>query len=149
MSFTALLCSDGSELAHHALVAGLAVVAPPDRVVIATVIDLADPTLVVGTGMAGGVMTPIEAARDHEETMAAARTELEATRTALGLEGAETELLAGAAGPAICDFAATLPASVVIIGTSGRSGLKRAVLGSVSDYVVRNAPCPVVTTRPA
>ena len=28
----------------------------------------------------------------------------------------------------------------------GRSGLKRAVLGSVSDQVVRHASCPVVVT---
>ena len=148
MALTALLCTDGSELAHHALVAGLAVVAPPDRVVIVTVVDVADPTLVVGTGMAGGVMTPIEAAQDQEVRMSSAQAELEAARTALGLDGAETEILVGAAGPAICDFAATLPASVVVLGTSGRSGLKRAVLGSVSDHVVRNAPCPVVTTGP-
>ena len=31
--------------------------------------------------------------------------------------------------------------------THGRGGLKRAVLGSVTDYVTRHAPCPVLTVR--
>ena len=57
-------------------------------------------------------------------------------------------ILTGAPGPAVCDLATSLPASVVVMGTRGRGGLRRTVLGSVSDHVVRNAPCPVVTTGP-
>ena len=34
----------------------------------------------------------------------------------------------------------------IVRGSRGRGGLRRAVLGSVSDHVVRNAPCPVVVT---
>jgi len=33
------------------------------------------------------------------------------------------------------------------MGSRGRGGVKRALLGSVSDYVTRNAPCSVVITR--
>ena len=33
-----------------------------------------------------------------------------------------------------------------MVGSRGRGGLKRAVLGSVSDHIVRNAPCPVLVT---
>jgi nucleotide-binding universal stress UspA family protein len=36
----------------------------------------------------------------------------------------------------------------MVVGTRGRGGLRRAVLGSVSDHVVRNAPCPVVVVGP-
>jgi nucleotide-binding universal stress UspA family protein len=39
-----------------------------------------------------------------------------------------------------------LGARAVVLGTRGRGGIARALLGSVSDYVVRNAPCPVVVT---
>ena len=39
MAFTVLLCADGSELAEQALADGLAVCRPPDRVVVATVIE--------------------------------------------------------------------------------------------------------------
>jgi nucleotide-binding universal stress UspA family protein len=35
------------------------------------------------------------------------------------------------------------------MGSRGRGGIKRALLGSVSDYVVRNARCPVVVTGPS
>jgi nucleotide-binding universal stress UspA family protein len=38
-------------------------------------------------------------------------------------------------------------ADYIVIGTRGRGGLERALLGSVADRVVRTAPCPVVTVR--
>jgi nucleotide-binding universal stress UspA family protein len=39
-------------------------------------------------------------------------------------------------------------AAYIVIGTHGRGGLERAMLGSVSDRVVRTAACPVITVRP-
>ena len=39
-------------------------------------------------------------------------------------------------------------ADFVVIGTHGRGGLTRAILGSVAEQVVRHAPCPVLTVRP-
>jgi nucleotide-binding universal stress UspA family protein len=38
-------------------------------------------------------------------------------------------------------------ADLIVIGTHGRGGLDRALLGSVADRVIRLAPCPVVTVR--
>jgi len=38
-------------------------------------------------------------------------------------------------------------ADLVLMGTHGRGGLDRALLGSVADRVVRLAPCPVLTVR--
>ncbi|HEY5934864.1 MAG TPA: universal stress protein [Kofleriaceae bacterium] len=37
---------------------------------------------------------------------------------------------------------------LIVIGTHGRTGLKRVLLGSVAENVVRHAPCPVLATRP-
>ena len=67
---------------------------------------------------------------------------------ALGLTGATTQVLSGHAGQVICNLAAELDASSIVIGSRGRGGIKRAVLGSVSDHVVRHAPCPVVVVGP-
>jgi universal stress protein A len=40
-------------------------------------------------------------------------------------------------------------ADLVIVGSHGRGALGRMLLGSVSDQVVRNAPCPVLVARTA
>jgi nucleotide-binding universal stress UspA family protein len=146
MPFTVLLCTDGSALAEAALARGMAVLTEPGRVVIATVVEPFDTMLVTGTGMASGVMSPDEAQRSHDERLALAQAHTDAARSVLGSDEAETAILSGAPGPALCEFAVSLPADVIVMGTRGRGGIRRAVLGSVSDYVVRNAPCPVVTT---
>jgi len=44
--------------------------------------------------------------------------------------------------------AAEAQAELIVMGTHGRTGVKRLVLGSVAEYVVRHAHCPVVTMRP-
>jgi nucleotide-binding universal stress UspA family protein len=149
MALTVLLCTDGSELAEHALVAGLEVLAPPDRLVLATVVEPIDPMLVVGTGMAAGVVSPPEAERSQQQREAHARALLEEARVSVGIPDAEPIVVAGSPGRAICELAQQLDASVVVLGTRGRGGLRRAVLGSVSDHVVRHAPCPVLVTGPA
>jgi universal stress protein A len=35
----------------------------------------------------------------------------------------------------------------VVIGSHGRAGLKRALVGSVAEGVMRHAPCPVLVVR--
>lgn len=40
-------------------------------------------------------------------------------------------------------------ADLIVIGTHGRGGMSRMLLGSVADRVVRLAPCPVLTVREA
>jgi nucleotide-binding universal stress UspA family protein len=38
-------------------------------------------------------------------------------------------------------------ADLVVLGTHGRGGIDRALLGSVADRVIRTAPCPVLSVR--
>ena len=40
-------------------------------------------------------------------------------------------------------------ADMIVMGTHGRTGLARLVVGSVAEQVVRKGPCPVLTVRPA
>lgn len=150
MAETIVCCTDGSDLAVRALAAGLAVVRPGagDRVIVATVIEPVDPSLVTGAGLAGGVMTPEGLDEMAEANRAEGQQHVDDTVTALGLTDADTAVLIGAPGPALCDLATSASAHALVIGSRGRGGIKRALLGSVSDHVVRNAPCPVVITTP-
>ena len=50
-------------------------------------------------------------------------------------------------GQAIIDAANEENAFCIVMGTRGRSKLKKALLGSVSDYVVKNADIPVVVVK--
>jgi nucleotide-binding universal stress UspA family protein len=49
--------------------------------------------------------------------------------------------------PASTILEAAKVVDMVVIGTHGRSGLKRLVLGSVAEKVVRGAPCPVLVVH--
>jgi nucleotide-binding universal stress UspA family protein len=60
---------------------------------------------------------------------------------------ARVVLRAGAPYREILDLATDERADLIVIGTHGRGGIDRALLGSVADRVVRLAPCPVLTVR--
>jgi nucleotide-binding universal stress UspA family protein len=142
-----LLCTDGSEASIQALAAGLALVGGEATYQIVTVVEPPNPMIVTGGGHAGGVMTAGEYEELQDQILAAAREVIAETRTALSIGEVEGVVLEGAPGPAICEHAEHLGARAVVIGSRGRGGLRRAVLGSVSDHVVRKAPCPVIVTN--
>jgi nucleotide-binding universal stress UspA family protein len=48
---------------------------------------------------------------------------------------------------AILTAARKLRVDLIVIGTHGRRGLSRMLLGSVAEDIVRRAPCPVLTIR--
>lgn len=52
------------------------------------------------------------------------------------------------AAPAIVDLARSEQAALIAMATHGRTGLSRVTVGSVTNSVVHNAPCPVLTMRP-
>lgn len=56
-------------------------------------------------------------------------------------------LLEGIAADAIARVARSKRADVIVMGTHGRSGLARLLMGSVAQRVVGTAPCPVLTVR--
>ena len=59
----------------------------------------------------------------------------------------EQRLVEGDAGDALVAESET--AELVVVGSHGRSGLKAALLGSVSRHVVSHAACPVVVVKVA
>jgi len=59
-----------------------------------------------------------------------------------------TEVRIGSPAAEIVAAATDLHADLICIGTHGRGGIARVLLGSVAELVVRQAPCPVLTVRP-
>jgi universal stress protein A len=93
-------------------------------------------------------MAPLDlftkATPELEGKLAAWRQDAE---TALG-RPASAALLIGDPAAELLRFAAERFAELVVVGTSGRGGVSRLVLGSVADRVVRQAHCPVLVVRP-
>lgn len=53
----------------------------------------------------------------------------------------------GDPGESIVDAATSEQVDIVVVGSHGRGSVGRFLIGSVSDYVVRHAPCPVLVVR--
>jgi nucleotide-binding universal stress UspA family protein len=61
---------------------------------------------------------------------------------------AVTHIRLDAPAEEIAQLASDLEAQLVVIGTHGRRGVRRLLLGSVAEGTVRLAPCPVLVVRP-
>lgn len=60
---------------------------------------------------------------------------------------ADSHVRGGLPADSILDSARTLPADVIVMGTHGRRGLSHALSGSVTEAVLRQSRCPVLTVR--
>jgi nucleotide-binding universal stress UspA family protein len=81
------------------------------------------------------------------EEFAGLRGKLEQLAAECGLRAKVLSEVSPAPAAAIMATAEELGCDLIVLGTHGRSGLARAVLGSVAEGVVRGAPCPVVVMR--
>jgi nucleotide-binding universal stress UspA family protein len=155
MYHNALVAFDGSEAGSAVLAEAAQVVDPKGSVTVIEVID--DVSHVMAQAAGGGIQSGlildpgiaediVAAQRDQAESdLASARAVLEA----LGLKHIRTVVCSGFAGPTIVNEAQRRRADVVLMGTHGRGGLKRALLGSVADHVMRHlAGTPLLLVRP-
>src|SRR5215213_8194732 len=67
---------------------------------------------------------------------------------AVGGTVAQAHLMIGDAAREIVHLAEDVGAGLVVMGSRGRGGISRALMGSVSDSVVRHAHCPVMVVHP-
>ena len=144
METIALLCTDGSTAAIEALRASVPLLAPVDRMIVVTVESPMAADTSTGTGFHLRPWTADPGGQIETDGDALAKQHVDDTISALGLDDAESMAIVGKPGPAICALAEAVAASVIVIGTSGRGGLRRAVVGSTADHVVRSAVCPVL-----
>ena len=89
--------------------------------------------------------------RMEEEAEEAAKTNLEKQVQKIreaGIEVAAIHTSVGFPDVEIVGLAERLGAGLIVMGSRGLGPLKRALMGSVSDSVVRHAHCPVLVVRP-
>jgi nucleotide-binding universal stress UspA family protein len=82
-----------------------------------------------------------------DELRAAAWDQLEGLEVPGAGARVERRLGDGDAPAEILRAAQQLKADLIVMGTHGRTGLGRLLMGSVAEQVVRRAPCPVLTVR--
>jgi len=64
-----------------------------------------------------------------------------------GYEKCETRIIPGLPAVQTLQLARKEKVDLIVVGSRGRGGLERFMLGSVADKVIRGAPCPVLTVR--
>ena len=65
-----------------------------------------------------------------------------------GVTLAQAHLVDGGVPQEIVGLAEEIGAGLIVMGSRGGGGIRRALMGSVSDSVVRHAHCPVMVVRP-
>ena len=95
-------------------------------------------------------MTPTLTASVQESLEAAAESQIHALVT--GEDRAQLHAVAVvetgiSPAEALIDYAVATAIDIIVVGTRGRSGIPRVLLGSVAERVVRLAPCPVLTVH--
>ena len=85
----------------------------------------------------------------HERMEAEAKGALKKLSTEVFGDDARvmTRVVPATPADAICETATNTSADLVIVGSHGATGLKRYLLGSVAEKVVRHAPCSVLVVR--
>ena len=145
---TILVAHDFSECAAHALeVAAYEARTHGARIVLLHVVELMpqfghDTTVMVRPG----TTQPISVRRYYMET---AETELAPIAAELRATGIEVsiEVRSGAPIEELAAAVAEHAANVIVMGTHGRTGLRRLIAGSVAERMVRVSPVPVLTVR--
>jgi nucleotide-binding universal stress UspA family protein len=95
-----------------------------------------------------GDLSQAEAAALTGEEEDAKKALTEHAREKLGIEASDVLVVRGDAHQEIVRAAENRQASYVVLGTHGRTGITRLVLGSVAERVARLAPCSVLVARP-
>ena len=80
----------------------------------------------------------------------AARDQLEiwAKRHVKHIKRIDLVVRGGITHEVVCEVAAEVGATIIVMATHGRKGIGHLVLGSVTERVLRDAPCPVLVVKP-
>lgn len=136
---------DGSEFGRHAIPWALAIAEPAGaRVDLVHVL-----TPPYDLGVAEGDPLVLAEAIDGQRSATEQRLDDLANRLRVGTDVRfSSAVVEGHSAEALLRYADENAIDLIVMTTHGRSGLARAVLGSISDQVVRRSRCPVLLTRP-
>lgn len=117
----------------------------PDATV--TAITVLNPAEMSAGGAEMGTASYADQWMEIEEEHAEDR--FERTRALADEHGAtiETETVLGQPARAIVDYAENHDIDQIVMGSHGRDGVSRVLLGSVAETIVRRSPCPVTVVR--
>ncbi|WP_243637863.1 universal stress protein [Natrarchaeobius oligotrophus] len=136
---TLLIPTDGSDPAENAARRGFDLASSLDANV--HVLSVADSSVATGAGYSGDSPSIRNRLRERAEVRAASLRDDAIER---GLD-ATAAVRDGIPADEIVDYADERTIDAIVVGTSGRGGVARAIVGSVADKVVRTASVPVVT----
>ena len=138
-----ILCPiDFSDFSRHALDHAIAIARWYDASV--TVVHVFSPTPVPAFGPGPAGFEPIVLTDVDRQQLLAYTREFVATESAPGIR-IDVGLREGNTAAEILAQATGMDADLLVVGTHGRSGFERLVLGSVAEKVLRKARCPVLT----
>lgn len=134
-----LVPTDGSESAEAALDHAIEYALETDGTIhIVNVVD----TRVLAEGFdAGSALDALEEAGERALEVAIHRAE------DAGVSSVQASVLSGTPHRAICDYVEDRDVDGIVMGTHGRTGIERYILGSVTERVVRHSDVPVIATK--
>ncbi len=110
------------------------------------VVDSASTNFGSGVVAPFGAPAPFATVEFLEQLRSATKSALEAAMTRVGADGSAV-VLAGPPAATIVSYAKEIGAGLVMLGTRGKTGLARILLGSVAETVVADAECSVLAVR--
>lgn len=136
-----MVATDGSECSKKAVAAGIEIARLSGGVVYAV--------YVVSTDYFSSMSVDAGWESMYEFLKKEGKEALEYAASACEEAGVPVEaiMLEGHPAPEIIDFAEDTAMDLVVIGTTGRTGLNRILLGSVAGHVVRHCKVPVMVVR--
>jgi len=142
-----VIALDASDECEHAVKWYLGkIYKPGDRIVFVHIIELPDFNLnqARNTHMSPGVLAQMW--KEEEQKTKALEEKMKSLLKEKGLKGT-LRTATGKPGETIVSIAEQENAQMVVVGTRGTGKVRRTILGSVSDYLVHHAHCPVVVCR--
>jgi len=147
VSINEILCpTDFSDFSEHAMSRTMSLAKWfHARVTAVHVIPLMSPGVLMPGPIGGNdIALPEDMLRERRDDVLKELGEMAKRHATPGVK-IDTAILDGHPWQEIVKFARTLPASLVIMGTHGRSGWERFLMGSTTEKVMRALPCPVLT----